>query len=112
MQKLRIPPRHSILLKANHNMFSKVRSMHTYYRCGKVTDTRLTGCVLRKSLWNGGEFFERRGCVEGVNHFPHLAETANAPVSALSEYNQIMVSTFRILYWGVPFGFAKRYTPK
>ncbi len=39
MQKLRVPPRHSILLKANHYIISKVRSMHTYYRCGKVTDT-------------------------------------------------------------------------
>ncbi len=46
MQKLRIPPRHSILLKANHNMFRKVLSILTYYRCGKVTDTpgEITSC--------------------------------------------------------------------
>ncbi len=41
MQKLRVPPRHSILLKANHYIIGKVRSMHTYYRCGKVTDTQM-----------------------------------------------------------------------
>ncbi len=41
MQKLRVPPRHSILLKANHYIIGKVRSMHTYYRCGKVTDTHI-----------------------------------------------------------------------
>ncbi len=43
MDKLRVPPRHSILLKANHNMFSIVRSMHTYYRCGKMADIQRVG---------------------------------------------------------------------
>ncbi len=40
MEKLRVPPRHSILRKANHYMISNVRRMHTYYRCGKVADTQ------------------------------------------------------------------------
>ncbi len=39
MEKLRVPPRHSILLKANHYMISNVRRVHSYYRCGKVADT-------------------------------------------------------------------------
>ncbi len=39
MEKLRVPPRHSIRLKVNHYMISTVGRIHTYYRCGKVTDT-------------------------------------------------------------------------
>ncbi len=35
----RPPPRHNIRLKANHYMISKVRKIHTYYRCGKVNHT-------------------------------------------------------------------------
>ncbi len=61
----RPPPRHSILLKANHNMLSKVLSMLTYYRCGKVTDThnsRVSIIFLHPYIAYG---IVRRGCVEG-----------------------------------------------
>ena len=47
-----------------------------------------------------------KGVWKGI-HLPNQAEKANDRVSALSEYNQIKVSTFRIMSYGVPFGKAK-----